>query len=111
MTATKVLKHEEIKPLIGSRVLNTKEELLTGDYADQIRELLEERGVRDPGRGHALAHRFACELRGGVHGFKLTGNRRCHQCVGDLSWRGGPRRAGDRRRAARARRPSRTTSG
>ena len=45
MTATKVLKHEEIKPLIGSRVLNTKEELLTCDYADQIRELLEERGV------------------------------------------------------------------
>ncbi|MCJ8156109.1 TauD/TfdA family dioxygenase [Sphingomonas sp. LaA6.9] len=37
--------HEEIKPSIGSRILNTKEELLAGDLGPQIRELLEQRGV------------------------------------------------------------------
>ena len=39
------LKYEEIKPKIGARILNTKEELLKGDLADGIRELLEQRGV------------------------------------------------------------------
>ena len=39
------LSHQEIRPLIGSRVLNSKEELLAGDLGPQIRELLEERGV------------------------------------------------------------------
>ncbi|QIG80802.1 TauD/TfdA dioxygenase family protein [Stakelama tenebrarum] len=39
------LKHEDIKPLIGSRVLNSKEELLSGALANDIRELLEARGV------------------------------------------------------------------
>ncbi|MCB2058993.1 MAG: TauD/TfdA family dioxygenase, partial [Novosphingobium sp.] len=36
---------EEIKPKIGSRVLNSKEELLSGELAGDIRELLEQRGV------------------------------------------------------------------
>ncbi|MEW9855500.1 TauD/TfdA dioxygenase family protein [Novosphingobium sp. M1R2S20] len=44
--ATKVmLKSEAIKSKIGSRVLNTKEELLSGELAKEIRELLEARGV------------------------------------------------------------------
>ena len=37
--------HEEIKPNIGSRVLNSKEVLLAGELGPQIRELLEQRGV------------------------------------------------------------------
>ncbi len=36
---------EEIKPSIGSRILNSKAELLAGDLGPQIRELLEQRGV------------------------------------------------------------------
>jgi alpha-ketoglutarate-dependent taurine dioxygenase len=36
---------EQIQPKIGSRVLNTKEELLGGSFAGEIMELLEERGV------------------------------------------------------------------
>jgi alpha-ketoglutarate-dependent taurine dioxygenase len=45
-TATKIkLSAEEIKPKIGSRVLNTKEELLSGEIASDIRDLLEARGV------------------------------------------------------------------
>ncbi|MDF0545383.1 TauD/TfdA family dioxygenase [Sphingobium sp. H39-3-25] len=43
-TATRFV-HEEIKPLIGSKVLNSKEELLAGDLGPQLRELLEQRGV------------------------------------------------------------------
>ena len=39
------LNAEAIKPKIGSRVLNTKEELLSGEIASDIRELLEARGV------------------------------------------------------------------
>jgi len=39
------LKAEEIKPYIGSRILNGKEELLSGELATEIRELLEQRGV------------------------------------------------------------------
>jgi alpha-ketoglutarate-dependent taurine dioxygenase len=39
------LAHEQIKPIIGSRVLNTKEELLGGTMAREIRDLLEQRGV------------------------------------------------------------------
>ncbi|HET8934019.1 MAG TPA: TauD/TfdA family dioxygenase [Polyangiales bacterium] len=37
--------HEPIKPNIGSRVLNSKQELLSGAVATQIRDLLQERGV------------------------------------------------------------------
>jgi alpha-ketoglutarate-dependent taurine dioxygenase len=46
-TAAKITKltHEPIKPLIGSRVLNSKAELLSGNIATDIRELLEQRGV------------------------------------------------------------------
>ncbi len=43
-TQTK-LRTEHIKPKIGSRILNTKEELLSGDLADEIREEFEARGV------------------------------------------------------------------
>ncbi len=39
------LRSEQIKPKIGSRVLNSKEELLSGELSDQINDLLEERGV------------------------------------------------------------------
>jgi alpha-ketoglutarate-dependent taurine dioxygenase len=39
------LAHEAIKPIIGSRVLNSKKELLSGDLASGIRELLDQRGV------------------------------------------------------------------
>ena len=39
------LKSEEIKPKIGSRVLNSKEELLSGELSAEINELLEQRGV------------------------------------------------------------------
>ena len=39
------LKQDPIKPKIGSRILNSKEELLSGALADQINDLLEQRGV------------------------------------------------------------------
>ena len=39
------LKYEEIKPNIGARILNTKEELLSGELADDIRDLIERKGV------------------------------------------------------------------
>ena len=40
--ATKTeFKAEAIKPKIGSRVLNTREDLLSGEFAAEIRELLE----------------------------------------------------------------------
>jgi alpha-ketoglutarate-dependent taurine dioxygenase len=39
------LKHEIIKPGIGARVLNSKEELLDGSLGDSLRALLEDRGV------------------------------------------------------------------
>ena len=39
------LAHEVIRPSIGSRVLNSKQELLSGEVAREIRELLEQRGV------------------------------------------------------------------
>ena len=39
------LAHEPIKPNIGSRVLNSKPELLSGAFASEMRELLEQRGV------------------------------------------------------------------
>ncbi len=44
-TAITRFAHEEIKPNIGSRILNSKAELLAGDLGPQIRELLEQRGV------------------------------------------------------------------
>jgi alpha-ketoglutarate-dependent taurine dioxygenase len=39
------LKAEEIKPGIGSRVLNSKSELLSGELSGKLRELLEARGI------------------------------------------------------------------
>ena len=39
------LGHEELKPKIGSRILNSKEELLSGDLAGAIGALLAQRGV------------------------------------------------------------------
>lgn len=39
------LRHEQIKPLIGSRILNGKDELLSGELSEALNELLEQRGV------------------------------------------------------------------
>ena len=39
------LKTEEIKPNIGARILNDKDELLSGELADELNALLEERAV------------------------------------------------------------------
>lgn len=39
------LRYEEIKPNIGARVLNTKEELLSGELAEEIKDLIEQKGV------------------------------------------------------------------
>ncbi|PLK27967.1 TauD/TfdA family dioxygenase [Novosphingobium sp. TH158] len=39
------LRSENVKPLIGARVLNSKEELLDGSLSGEIMELLEQRGV------------------------------------------------------------------
>lgn len=39
------LNAENIKPKIGARVLNSKEELLSGELSDELNALLEERGV------------------------------------------------------------------
>lgn len=39
------LRSEEIKPKIGSRVVNSKDELLSGELSDKINALLEHRGV------------------------------------------------------------------
>ena len=45
-TATKTrLAYENLKPNIGARILNTKEELLSGDLAGEIRDLIEQKGV------------------------------------------------------------------
>ncbi len=44
-TSRTSLAHEQIKPHIGSRVLNDKSDLLSGKFASEIRELLEQRGV------------------------------------------------------------------
>jgi alpha-ketoglutarate-dependent taurine dioxygenase len=44
-TAMTRLKAEQIKPKIGSRVLNSKDELLSGALSGEINELLEQRGV------------------------------------------------------------------
>ena len=45
MSAQTGIQHRKIKPLIGSEVLNDKASLLSGKYAEEIRELLEQRGV------------------------------------------------------------------
>ena len=42
---TAKLKVEHVKPKIGSRILNTKEELLSGELGPQLREELEARGI------------------------------------------------------------------
>lgn len=39
------LNAEQIKPNIGTRILNSKEELLSGDLADEINDAIEDRGV------------------------------------------------------------------
>ena len=39
------LNYENIKPKIGARILNSKEELLSGELTDEINDLLEQRGV------------------------------------------------------------------
>ncbi|MEW9854399.1 TauD/TfdA dioxygenase family protein [Novosphingobium sp. M1R2S20] len=44
-TTRTALKYEIIKSKIGARILNTKDELLSGELTDQINDLLEQRGV------------------------------------------------------------------
>ena len=39
------LSHEQLKPKIGSRILNSKKELLSGALSGELRELIEQRGV------------------------------------------------------------------
>lgn len=39
------LRFEEVKPLIGARILNSKDELLSGSLATEIMDLLEQKGV------------------------------------------------------------------
>jgi len=74
--------HEEIKPVIGSRILNTKEELLSGEIGAEIRALLEERGVlvfpeinftdEEQIAFTKTLGTFAPELRGGEEIHKIT---------------------------------------
>src|ERR1700741_587397 len=74
--------HEEIKPVIGSRILNSKEELLSGEIGAEIRALLQERGVLvfpeiDFTDEEQIAFTktlgtFAPELRGGEEIHKIT---------------------------------------
>ncbi|AXB77061.1 TauD/TfdA family dioxygenase [Novosphingobium sp. P6W] len=45
VATTTEFKVEHVKPKIGSRILNSKEELLSGEFAALIREELEARGV------------------------------------------------------------------
>jgi alpha-ketoglutarate-dependent taurine dioxygenase len=78
---------EEIKPRIGSRVLADKATLLSGDYAPEIRELLELRGVLVFPEIHftdeehvAFTHtlgKFAKELRG-EDIYKITMDEAAH---------------------------------
>lgn len=73
--------HVQIKPLIGSRVFNDKEALLSGEFADEINHLLEQRGVLVFPEIHftdaeqiaftATLGRFAKEIRG-EEVFKIT---------------------------------------
>lgn len=44
-TSKEYLHHQPIKPVIGTRIFNRKDELLGGELAGGIRELLEQRGV------------------------------------------------------------------
>ncbi|MFT3964934.1 MAG: TauD/TfdA family dioxygenase [Sphingobium sp.] len=83
MTVTHLtrLSHEQVKPNIASRILNSKEELLGGLLADEINDLLEQRGVLIFPQVHftdaeqiAFTNslgRFARELRG-EDIFKIT---------------------------------------
>lgn len=45
MSISTKLQYRNIKPLIGSEVLADKESLLSGEHADELREMLEQRGV------------------------------------------------------------------
>ena len=45
VATTAEFKVEHVKPKIGSRILNSKQELLSGEFAARIREELEARGV------------------------------------------------------------------
>ncbi|HAF41055.1 MAG TPA: taurine catabolism dioxygenase [Sphingobium sp.] len=84
MSATTITRfiHEEIKPRIGSRILNSKEELLAGDLGPQIRELLEQRGVlvfpkinftdEEQVAFTKTLGGFAAEIRGGEEIHKIT---------------------------------------
>lgn len=61
------LKSEPIKPKIGARVLNSREELLSGDLSAGINELLEQRGVlvfKNLGLSEEEQVRFSNQLGG-----------------------------------------------
>lgn len=45
LTTSSHFRHENLKPEIGARILASKETLLSGEFAEEIRELLEQRGV------------------------------------------------------------------
>ena len=72
---TVTLRAEDIKPNIGARVLNSKDELLSGVLAEGIMDLLEQRGVLVFPEVHftddeqvaftSTLGTFAKELRGG----------------------------------------------
>lgn len=75
------LRAEQIKPLIGARLLNSKEELLDGTLGEEIMDLLEARGVLVlPGIGFTDEEQLAftstlgklARERGGQDVFKIT---------------------------------------
>ena len=74
------LVHEAIKPRIGSRILNSKAELLSGELAAEIRDLLEQRGVLVfPKVSFTDDEQIATKLEGGSY-FLLLANEVLHAC-------------------------------
>ena len=68
------LNHRIIKPLIGSEILADKAALLSGDHAEEIRELLELRGVLVfPGINFTDAEQLAFTSTLGTIGHERTG--------------------------------------
>ena len=90
---------ENIKPKIGSRILNSKDELLSGELAEEINELLEQRGVlvfplvdftdEEQIIFTATLGRFAKEIRG-EDVFKITLDEKLNAAAnylkGSLYW-------------------------
>lgn len=87
---TVTLRAEDIKPNIGVRVLNSKDELLSGVLAEGIMDLLEQRGVLVFPEVHftddeqvaftSTLGTFAKELRGGsIYKITLDCGRMLHR--------------------------------